>query len=107
MEIEAVYDNGHIELPRSLRLASKRFPVRIDIPESEIIGEPTPKDTRNQPNYLLPPEAKAMAKEVSERLDHIRKAAPTEKKPPDLTEKQSERIRAFRFREHLRAERDE
>ena len=107
MEIEAIYDNGRIELPPSLRLANKRFSVRIEIPESEIIGRPDSKDAGRKPNYVLPPEVHALAKEMSDRLDRIRNAPPSEEDLPDLTQKQQERMKAFEFREKLRAERDE
>ena len=107
MQIEAIYDNGRIELPPSLRLASKRFSVRIEIPESEIIGEPDSREDGPKPNYVLPPEVHVLAKEMSDRLDRIRNAPPSEEDLPDLTQKQRERIKAFEFREKLRAERYE
>jgi hypothetical protein len=107
MKIEAIYDNGRIELPPSLRLASKRFSVRIEIPESEIIADPESKDAGQKPNYVLPPEVHALAKEMSDRLDRIRNAPPSDEDLPNLTQKQYERMKAFEFREKLRAERDE
>lgn len=106
MQVEAIYDNGRIELSSTLRFAHNRFRVIVEVPESEIIVGPIVDEARLKPDYVLPPEVQALANQMSERLDRIRNAAlPHDDQLSELTPKQLERIDAFAFREELRRER--
>jgi hypothetical protein len=37
MQLEAIYDDGKLEFCRPVRFAHGRFPVRVEVPETELI----------------------------------------------------------------------
>jgi len=92
MQIEAIYDDGKLELTKPLRLKHQRIKVMVEIPDSEIETVGTP--------YNLPPEVVEMANKMEKVTDEILNASllPDEALP-ELTEKQLDRIEAFALRE--------
>ena len=97
MQVEAIYNQGRIELPQHVRLRHDRVHLLVTIPDDEIEPRANP--------YNLSPEVLQQAAEMRQRMDAARRAPLS----PDhalreLTSKQLERIEAFEFRAQLRRE---
>jgi hypothetical protein len=55
MQLEAIYDHGHITFTRPIRLAQERFPVLIELPDTALNTAEPP--TQTQPSVVKPPAA--------------------------------------------------
>ncbi len=40
MKLQAIYDDGRLELPQDIRFAHKRFQIQLDVPDEEIVSLP-------------------------------------------------------------------
>lgn len=47
MIVDAVYDNGRLLLPKQWRFAHKRFKVKVDLPEVEMLTDLSASETKN------------------------------------------------------------
>lgn len=45
MQVQAIYDHGRLVFPRAMRFVTDRFPVTIELPDSEIAPEANPEMT--------------------------------------------------------------
>ena len=103
MQVEAIYNKGKLELPESIYLTHKRFPVQVVLPDEVI--ERKKETERNNPagsDEKVPhPHIQAMLDD----LDLILNAPlPPDYNLPELTEKQQDRIAAFALRRQYRRE---
>ncbi len=112
MQVEAIYDHGKLEFSRPLRLRHQRIKVVVEVPDMEIDDssyQPTPEAQRiadeidKQIDAALNaplPQVVEKATAMRDKLDAIRNAPfPPEDELPELTEKQLDRIDAFKLRE--------
>ncbi len=89
MQVEALYDHGHLEFIRPLQLRHERLRVLVEVPDEELVT-PTPI------THNLPPEVLAQAQSLRDKLNTIRYTPlPPDDDLPELTAKQRERIAAF------------
>jgi hypothetical protein len=94
MQVKAIYEDGVINFERPLRFKHRKFEVLVNVPDAELELDNT---------YNLPPEVMAMAREMEEKLDHVRNAPlPAEEDLPPLTQKQLDRIEAFALRDEVK-----
>ena len=96
MQVEARYNNGKLEFPKSIGLARKRFKVIVDIPDKEVIAGYT-QNIESELDHLLAkqpddPWLKRM-KEIEQQVLSI-----PEDELPELTPKQLQYIDAFATR---------
>ncbi len=100
MQIEAIYENGKLEFSQPIQLKHSRVRLVVDIPDEEIAVNAPGAAAKEQPSYVLPPEAQALADQMEAELNQIRNAPlPQNDELPSLTEKQKSRIAAFALRE--------
>ena len=105
MKIQVIHENGVLRPTRPLRL--KRKLVTIEIPDEVILDEvildeaPGTEQLDVYKKYNLPPEVKAMAEEMQARLAAVAEKVMSmpEDQLPEVTERQLERIEAFKMRE--------
>jgi len=93
MRLEAIYDNGTLEMPTRLRFHHNRFKVLVEVPDEEIMSEkPSSLDDllSQNPNDPWLQRMKAIEMQVLSTPDD---------QLPDLTAKQLDRIEAFALRE--------
>lgn len=94
MQVEALYDHGHLEFIHPLQLRRQYLRLLVEVPDEELVT-PIPN------TYSLPPEVLAQAQAMRDQLDAIRNAPlPPDDELPELTAKQRERIEAFALREN-------
>lgn len=101
MEVEAIYDNGHLEFVQPVELKSTRLRLVVSIPDVEVVqrDEDYPEyDLADFPDSVREELAKWEAVRTKALASHIADEA------PELTEKQKERWEAFAFREAVRRE---
>lgn len=97
MQVEAIYDQGRIELVQPLRLRHDRVRLLVTVPDEEV-------DHKGNP-YNLSPEVLQKAEEMRQRIDAARRAPlPPDDELPEITPKQLERIEAFELRAQMRRE---
>jgi len=90
MRIEAIYENGRLELAQPIRLRHARVRLVVEIPDAEVLPRVATSDDS------LDDYARALEAE----LDAIRNAPiPPDADQPPLTAKQVERFDAFLLRE--------
>lgn len=95
MQVEAIYNQGKIELTQPLRLKHNNVRLVVTIPDDEI-------EVQNE-TYILSPEALAAAEAMLDKLDAIRNAPSTaEDDIKLLSAKQLARIEAFELRAEMR-----
>lgn len=98
MQIEAIYNNGKLEIPQSIRLARERFKVKVEIPDKEIANSGTSRRLSSAIDRLLadqPGNAWLLRlKEIEEEVLSI-----PEDELPELTPKQLQHIDAFAMRD--------
>ena len=91
MQVEAIYDQGRIELTQPLQLRHPRVRVLVEVADEEVIAPDAP--------YALAPEVLALAAQTRARLDAVRNAPlPPEDELPPVTAKTRARISAFSHR---------
>jgi hypothetical protein len=92
MQLDAIYDDGKLEFSRPVRFAHRRFLVRVDVPELELIEPKT--------GEVFDPLS-AYASSWLRRLESIRAEVMTtpETELPAVSEEQLERLRAIDTRE--------
>lgn len=92
MRLEAIYDNGLLQMPASLRFHHSRFKVLVEVPDEEIMDEKAPLDAllSQNPNDPWLQRMKSIESQVLSTPDN---------QLPDLTAKQLDRIEAFALRE--------
>jgi hypothetical protein len=66
MQVEAIYDQGRIELAQPLHLRLPRVRVLVEVADEEVIAPAAP--------YSLAPEVHALAAQMRARLDAVRDA---------------------------------
>ncbi len=99
MEIEAIYNNGRLELPEHIRLKHQRVKVRLSIPDQEVETESSVAATAPE----AASEAADYAAALEARLQRIRKAPlPDDADLPPVTDKQQQRAEAFAVRDELK-----
>ena len=92
MQIEAIYDQGRIELTQPLQLRHPRVRVLVEVADEEVIAPAA--------SQSLAPEVLALAAQMRARLDAVRDAPlPPDDELPPVTAKARERIRAFSTRQ--------
>jgi hypothetical protein len=101
MQLEAIYDNGHLEFVQPVELKSSRLRLMVSVPDEEVAQRPEvypeydltdfPESVRDELAKWEAVRAKALARHVADDV-------------PELTEKQKERWEAFAFREAVRRE---
>lgn len=92
MQIEAIYDQGRIELTQPLQLRHPRVRVLVEVADEEVIAPAA--------SHSLAPEVLALAAQMRARLDAVRDAPlPPDDELPPVTAKARERIRAFSTRQ--------
>ena len=88
MQIDAIYNQGKLELPEFIHLKHNRFPVQVMLPDEMI-----------ESKQVSRPHIQALL----EDLNAILKAPlPAAADMPDLTEKQRVKITAFDLRSQYR-----
>ena len=88
MQVEAIYDQGRIELTQPLHLRHPRVRVLVEVADEEVVAPTAPS--------TLAPEVLALAEQMRARLDAVRNAPlPPDDELPPVTIKTRERIRAF------------
>jgi hypothetical protein len=91
MQVEAIYDQGRIELTQPLHLRHPRVRVLVLVADEEVVEPAAPSS--------LAPEVLALAQQTRARLDAVRNAPlPPDDELPPVTAKTRERIRAFAHR---------
>ncbi|MDP2067244.1 MAG: hypothetical protein Q8K38_14900 [Burkholderiaceae bacterium] len=97
MQVEAIYDQGHLEFAYPLQLKHQRVRLMVEVPDDEIV---------NQPNsYNLPPEVLARAQNMLEKYAAIVNAPlPPDADLPELSAEYQERLDAIELRAQLRQE---
>ena len=91
MQVEAIYDQGRIELAQPLQLRHPRVRVLVEVADEEVVEPAAP--------YSVTPEVLALAQQTRARLDAVRNAPlPPEDELPPVTAKTRARISAFSHR---------
>lgn len=92
MQVEAIYNQGKIELSQPLRLKHNHVRLVVTVPDDEI---------EVQDNiYNLSPDVIAEAEKMRKRLDDVMNTPlPPDDELPPLSAKQLSRIEAFALRE--------
>jgi len=99
MKVEAMYENGKLELVQPLRLKHERVRLVVTVPDHEV-EEVQPSDL-NLSN--LPADVVERAKAVRARMDAIKNApVPADEELPELTDEQLERLAAFALRDEIK-----
>ncbi len=97
MRIDAIYDHGRLEFTPPLQLKHDRVRIVVEVPDDEIV------DTND--SNIMSPDLRRQARAVLSRFEAIRNAPPPPgNEPPELTQKQLERIEAFEMRAQYRIE---
>ena len=97
MQVEAIYNQGRIELLQPLRLKHDHIRLVVTVPDDEIEPQANP--------HNLPDEVLLRAAEMRARLDAARHAPlPPDEELPEITSKQLERMAAFELRAQMRIE---
>lgn len=92
MQIDAIYDHGHLEFSRPVQFKHERVRIVVEVPDDEVIAEGNP--------YNLPQEVLDQADQLRKRLDDARNApVPPDDELPPLSEKSIERMKAISMRE--------
>lgn len=92
MQVEAIYDQGHLEFAYPLQFKHQRVRLMVEVPDDEIATPPNP--------YNLPTEVLERAAQMRSHLDAIRNAPlPSDDQLPPISAKTLERIDAFALRE--------
>lgn len=91
MQVEAIHDQGRIELTQPLQLRHPRVRVLVEVADEKMVAPAAPS--------TLAPEVLALAEQTRARLDAVRNAPP----PPDdelppVTAEAREWIKAFATR---------
>lgn len=101
MQLEAIYDHGHLEFTHPVQLKRERLRLLVEVPDEEVLDSPQSGMETRQAAYVLPPQVEAMAKAAEERLDRIRNTPMPEE--ADLSPaKKADRIAAMAFRAEVR-----
>lgn len=95
MRIDAIYDHGRLEFTLPLQLKHGRVRIVVEVPDDEIV------DTND--SSIMSPDLRRQARAMLTRFEAIRNAPPLGD-PPELTQKQLERIEAFEMRAQYRIE---
>jgi hypothetical protein len=91
VEVEAIDDHGKLEFVRPLKLKHERVRLVVTVPDDEV-------EVASHP--AVSGDVLARARAMRQHLDAIRDAPlPPDETLPDLTQKQLDRIAAFRLRE--------
>ena len=97
MQVEAMYNKGKLEFPKSIHLTRQRFPVQVVLPDEVIETE---KETGV--NSPAEPDEKGSRPHIQAMLDDLdailNAPLPSDDDLPELTEKQKDRIAAFDLR---------
>lgn len=97
MQVEAIYNQGRIELVQRLRLRHDQVRLIVTVPDEEVESVANP--------YNLSPEVLQKAAEMRQRIDAARCAPlPPDDDLPEITPKHLERIEAFELRAQMRRE---
>lgn len=96
MRIDAIYDHGRLEFALPLLLKHDRVRIVVEVPDDEIV------DTND--SSIMSPELRRQARAMLTRFEAIRNAPPAGDEPPELTQKQLERIEVFEMRAQYRIE---
>lgn len=97
MQVEAIYNQGKIELSQPLRLKHNHVRLVVTVPDDEIEVQDS--------TFNLSPEMLASAEEMLDKLEAIRNAPfSAEDELRSLSAKQVERIEAFELRAEMRKE---
>jgi predicted DNA-binding antitoxin AbrB/MazE fold protein len=101
MQLEAIYDNGHLEFVQPVQLKSTRIRLMVSVPDEEVAQRPEvypeydltdfPESVQEDLAKWEVVRARALARQVADDA-------------PEMTEKQKERWEAFAFREAVRRE---
>lgn len=103
MQLEAIYDHGHLEFTRPVQLKRSRVHLLVEVPDDEVLDAPPSGMETQDAAYVLPREVVAMARVAEERLDKIRNTPlQEESESPPPPAKQIDRIAAVAFRNELR-----
>lgn len=103
MQLEAIYDHGHLQFTHPVQLRRGRLRLLVEVPDDEVVDSPTGGIAPQEAAYVLPPEVVAMARAAEERLDQIRNAPLQEETGlPSAPEKQVDRLAAIAFRDEIR-----
>ena len=103
MQLEAIYDHGHLEFTHPVQLKRGRVRLLVEVPDDEVLASPPSGMETQEAAYVLPPEVVAMARVAEERLDQIRNTPLQEEAElPLLPAKQIDRIAAMAFRDEIR-----
>lgn len=98
MQVEAIYDNGKLEFTKSIGLARKRFKIKVDIPDKEVVDTDNARHIQSSLDHLLAEQPDnpwlVRMKEIEKRVLSI-----PEDELPELTPKQLQYIEAFAMRE--------
>lgn len=102
MQVEAIYNRGKLEFPKTIRLAHQRFSVQVILPDDVI-------ETKKGTEAMKPLESEEKVQpHIQGMLDDLNTILNAYLSPdddlPELTEKQQERIEAFELRRKFRQE---
>jgi hypothetical protein len=92
MQLEAIYDDGKLEFCRPVRFAHGRFPVRVEVPEAELVEPKAPEGEEQLGTY---------ARSWLHRLEAIRAEGTTTQgiELQQVSDEQLERLRMIAMRE--------
>lgn len=96
MQVEAIYENGKLQLPDNLKLKRNRFSVQVVIPDGEI---DVSRSTSTGASACLGEESADYAEALEARLAAIRTAPLDEEGLAPLSDEYQERVEAFSIRE--------
>ena len=103
MQLEAIYDHGHLEFTHPVQLKRGRVRLLVEVPDDEVLASPPSGMETQEAAYVLPPEVVAIARVAEERLDQIRNTPLQEETELPLPPaKQVDRIAAMALRNELR-----
>lgn len=97
MQVQAIYNQGRIELLQPLRLKHDNIRLVVTVPDEEIEPQTNP--------YNLPPEIFTQSQAMLEKYETILNAPlPPDEELPEISAKQLERMAAFELRAQMRIE---
>ena len=99
MYVKAVIEQGEVKLLKPINLKHDKVNIELIIPDNEVISsEQTIEKDKQEPYKQFSPEIQKMMRDI----DDIRNQPIDDSEPPELTENNKERIKAFEFRRQLR-----
>lgn len=97
MQVEAIYNRGHIEFVQPLRLKHERFRLLVNVPDDEVEPESAP--------FQLTEQASAQAQAMLDKYAAILNTpVPNDDGLPEMSAAYEERLEAIDLRAQVRQE---